>query len=145
MVAITSLYRSYSRPKNSSSFSVCSSSGYRVTVNPKSSSPSTYAFHLRLRTSNKALYWSKRSMASRGFTPGTIGPFKSQSARNSAASTTKSFTCFKSSRLNPACNRCKFSPTATDSAFILTQVCFNPATSSVSFAGTVTSYRWSSA
>ena len=43
MVAITSLYRSYSRPKNSSSFSVFSSSGYRVTVNPKS-----LAVHVRV-------------------------------------------------------------------------------------------------
>ena len=84
-------------------------------------------------------------MASSGFTPGTIGPFVSQSERNSAASATKSRTCFNSSRLNTACNRCKFSPTDTESAFILTHVCFNPATSSVSTAGTVTSYRCKSA
>ena len=84
--------------------------------------------------------FSSRSTASAGASPSTIGPFASQSRRNSPASTTNTFTCATRSRLNPAWSLCKFSPTETARAFIEVQLSLSSATTSVSSLGTLTSY-----
>ena len=115
--AITSVYRSYRRVRNSISFSVFSSSGYCVTGSPKSSSPAQYVAHLRLRDSNSCVnFCQPLDGFQRASRPAPSGRSRPSPSRNSAASTTKAFTSFMSSRLNPICNRGGSRPRTTASS-----------------------------
>mmetsp|Transcript_3401 Transcript_3401/g.5808 ORF Transcript_3401/g.5808 Transcript_3401/m.5808 type:complete len:235 (+) Transcript_3401:9852-10556(+) len=102
---MTVMYSVYSFSSSSSSFFVCLSSGYSFWGSPKSSSPAMYVSHLRSLSSYRRWYFLRRSMASCGRIPFTMGPFESKSSRKCSTSCAKRSTCETRSRLKPPWRR----------------------------------------
>ena len=101
--AVTSWYSVYSLSSSSSSRFVRSSGSNGVGGSPKRSSPARNDSHLCSRWSYSRWNLRRRSTASCGGSPGTIGPSDSNSPRNCATSTTKALTPRTRSRLNEVC------------------------------------------